>query len=203
MIYMQVTKKQVDNFRQGKLTPCCQVKAQVLERENVQSLKYQVSLQGAKYPYDICIIDLPIIEGTYNNLNVCLLAICNNINSLPTVTRPPAAYHVSDSNSAGSRLSSRHLPSLLQQLLKHATLWREIATPLGFEQGELNNIQSNPILLPGSPVSWLTTMLCQWLEWAPGDGRGSANFATFEELKRGLRQANLGRTSHDLRINFS
>ena len=65
MIYMQVTKKQVDNFRQGKLTPCCQVKAQVLERENVQSLKYQVSLQGAKYPYDICTIDLPIIEGIY------------------------------------------------------------------------------------------------------------------------------------------
>ena len=71
---------------------------------------------------------------------------------------------------------------------------------LTFTQAELNNIQTNPLLLPGSPISWLSTMLSQWLEWAPGDGRRSTDFAALEGLKRALRRANLGATAHNLHV---
>ena len=56
----QVTKKQVDNFREGKLTPCCQLLAQVVsERREIPALRHQVSLKGAKYPNDVFMISLP------------------------------------------------------------------------------------------------------------------------------------------------
>ena len=59
----QVTKKQVDNFREGKLTPCCQFKAEFFgRRKKIPTLKHQVSLNRAKYPNDVFTIDLPI-EG--------------------------------------------------------------------------------------------------------------------------------------------
>ena len=69
---------------------------------------------------------------------------------------------------------------------------------LGFKSGELDNIQSNPLLLSQAPTSWLSVMLSQWLQWAPGDGRGSNSFATMEGLKAALGQAGLGATAHDL-----
>jgi hypothetical protein len=41
----QVTKKQVDNFREGKLTPCCQLLAEVSgKKKEVPTLKHQVNL---------------------------------------------------------------------------------------------------------------------------------------------------------------
>ena len=111
------------------------------------------------------------------------------------MTSPPVA--------TGDRLSSRHLESLLQQLSEHFTKWRDIGFKLGFTEGELSTIQASPSLLSDGPRGYLREMLSQWLEWAPDDGRGSADFATLEELKRALRQANLGATAHDLHINFS
>ena len=101
-------------------------------------------------------------------------------------------------NPVASRLSSRHLPSLLQQLSKHAAKWRDIGMKLGFMQDEMNNIEANALLLTGSPTSWLTKMLSDWLQWAPGDGRGSTYFATLEKLKDALKQANLGATADTL-----
>ena len=56
----QVTKKQVDNFRERKLTPCCQLKAEVSQkRENIPTLKHRVSLTGARYPNNAFTLDLP------------------------------------------------------------------------------------------------------------------------------------------------
>ena len=43
-------------------------------------------------------------------------------------------------------------------------------------------------------------MLSQWLQWAPGDSRGSTSFATLEDLKTALNQAGLGATAHDLKV---
>ena len=43
-------------------------------------------------------------------------------------------------------------------------------------------------------------MLAQWLEWAPGDSRGSTSFATLEDLKAALYQAGLGATAHNLGV---
>ena len=79
-------------------------------------------------------------------------------------------------------------------------MWREIGTELHFTQGELNNIQTNVLLSTGSPTSWLGAMLTQWLEWAPGDIRGSNDFATLETLRNALRQANLGAAAYDLHL---
>ena len=48
------------------------------------------------------------------------------------------------------------------------------------------------MLMMQAPGSWLGQMLTQWLEWAPGDGRGSTGFATKETLHVALLKANLG-----------
>ena len=57
----------------------------------------------------------------------------------------------------------------------------------------MDNIQSNPMLLTESaPKSYLRVLLSQWLQWAPGDGRGSTGFATRESLRAALLRANLG-----------
>ena len=56
----QITKKQVDNFRGGQLTPCCQLLAKVSgKKKKVPTLKHQVNLEGAKYPNDVFVINLP------------------------------------------------------------------------------------------------------------------------------------------------
>jgi hypothetical protein len=55
-----VTKKQVDNFREGKLIPCCQLLAEVFgKKKQIPTLKHQVTLRGAKYPNNIIVINLP------------------------------------------------------------------------------------------------------------------------------------------------
>ena len=69
---------------------------------------------------------------------------------------------------------------------------------LGFLPFELDVIQAGPFLLATAPRSWLSTMLAQWLQWAPGDSRGSTNFATLENLKHALYQAGLGVTADNL-----
>jgi hypothetical protein len=62
-----VTKEQVDNFREGKLTPCCQLKAQVVgRRKKIPQLSHQVKLEGAKYPHNVFTIDLPA-QGMYQS----------------------------------------------------------------------------------------------------------------------------------------
>ena len=97
-----------------------------------------------------------------------------------------------------TRLSDNHHSSLLQQLTNHAAIWREIGTHLGFHPGELANIETCPNLMQSAPVSWLSAMLSQWLQWAPGDSQRSTNFATLEDLKIALNQTGLGVTAHDL-----
>ena len=97
-------------------------------------------------------------------------------------------------------LTEKDLLSLLQQLTKYADRWRDIGTHLGFLRGELDNIQGTPLLMATAPTSWLRAMLSQWLQWAPGDGRGSTNFATLEGLKDAVRLAGLAATAEDLTL---
>ena len=50
----------VDNFREGKATPCCQLLAEVSgKKKNIPTLKHQINLKGAKYPNDVLVINLP------------------------------------------------------------------------------------------------------------------------------------------------
>ena len=50
------------------------------------------------------------------------------------------------------------------------------------------------------PKYYLIELLSQWLEWAPGDGRGSQGYATLEGLKNALRQANIEDLAYDLNL---
>ena len=109
-----------------------------------------------------------------------------------------AAGHLQQPIQLATRLSDHHLSCLLHQLSTHASKWREIGTHLGYTQGELNNIQESPYL--NSPVSWLTAMLSQWFQWAPGDSRRSTSFATLRTLKDAVSKAGLGTVAYDLKI---
>ena len=92
----------------------------------------------------------------------------------------------------------QHYSILHKQLIKYSNKWTEIASHLGFRPSEIENIQAKPLLLTDAPASWFRTMLEQWLQWAPGDGRESNGFATLEDLKEALSQAGLGVAAHDL-----
>ena len=92
----------------------------------------------------------------------------------------------------GTRLTTtKHYQKIYSLLSSFAHLWREIGLQLSFLPNELNVIQSNPVLmLQNPPASYLGRMLELWLQWAPGDGRGSKNFARFEDLQAALLQVN-------------
>ena len=93
---------------------------------------------------------------------------------------------------AATGLSGDDHSAIYYKLEGHATKWRDIGRALGFTEGEMDNIQSRPLLMQLAPNSWLGEMLIQWLEWAPGDGRGSEGFATKRALRVALLKANLG-----------
>jgi ankyrin len=79
-----------------------------------------------------------------------------------------------------------HHAILFGQLDKYAAKWKNIGTFLGFEQNELDIIQAMPLLLSDAPKSWLSEMLKEWLQWAPGPG-GRREYAKLESLKKALR----------------
>ena len=96
---------------------------------------------------------------------------------------------------------SSHHTILYQQLSEHAAKWREIGTHLGFCQGELDNIESTPRHHFGGPKSCLSAMLSEWLEWAPGDGKGSVRRATLNQLKVAVNKSGLGNSAKQLCCN--
>ena len=101
-------------------------------------------------------------------------------------------------NSDTKRLTESDMIALYDRLDRHAHQWRDIATHLGFQQTELDNIQARALLLQGSPQSWLRAMLSEWLEWAPNDSRGNSSFATLQALKDALSRSGLGATASTL-----
>ena len=107
---------------------------------------------------------------------------------------------VEDGQETDIQCNMSHHSLLLTQLSEHAANWRDIGTHLGFRQGELNIIKCAPLLLQEAPKSWLSAMLSEWLEWAPGDQRGSTRCATLNSLKSALKKAGLGRTAQELTL---
>ena len=98
------------------------------------------------------------------------------------------------------RLSELHHPVLLEKLTKYASHWRTIGEGLRFIPEELNNIEAQPLLLQRAPTSWLSAMLAEWLQWAPGDSRESKDFATIEALKFALQEAGLAAVASGLQL---
>ena len=101
------------------------------------------------------------------------------------------------------KLSEFHLPELLSKLNNHASRWRDIGMYLGFHRGELDNIEGKPSLHSSGPKGWLREMLSDWLEWAPGDSRGSDVFASIESLKCALNKSGLAQTALDIQSCFA
>ena len=101
-------------------------------------------------------------------------------------------------NTVTTELSEQNHSYLLEKLTKHSVEWKEIGSHLGFLPSELNNIQARPLLLSNAPNSWLSTMLAEWLQWAPGDSRGSTSTATVDGLRDALNKAGLGETAHQV-----
>ena len=74
---------------------------------------------------------------------------------------------------------------------------------LGFKKYEIQNIQAKPLLLTNAPRSYLSNMLESWSHWAPGDARGSKDFATLEALKSAINRAGFGDIALKLTIQSS
>ena len=74
---------------------------------------------------------------------------------------------------------------------------------LGFHRGELDNIEGKPSLHSSGPKGWLRETLSYWLEWAPGDSRGSNGFASIESLKCALDKSGLAQTALDIQSRFA
>ena len=89
-------------------------------------------------------------------------------------------------------LSANDHADIYHKLEDYAAKWRDIGLTLGFKEGEMDNIQQNPFLFMEAPRSYLRVMLTQWLEWAPGDRRGSVGLATRDSLRTALLMTNLG-----------
>ncbi len=89
------------------------------------------------------------------------------------------------------KLSENNHSVLYGKLAEHSAEWREIGTHLGFRPSELNEIQARPPLYATAPKSLLSAMLADWLQWAPGDQRGSTNYVTLEGLRDAVNKAGL------------
>ena len=82
----------------------------------------------------------------------------------------------------------------------YASKWRQIGTYLGFSQEQLELIHSNPRLVKQVPQSYLEEVFCRWYQWAPGDHRGSEDFATLKALRYALSRGRLKRGAAQLEI---
>lgn len=83
-------------------------------------------------------------------------------------------------------------------LQPYSNRWKEIGKCLGFRAAELSLIESSPTLLPSAPSSYLTAMLSDWQQWAPGDARGSTDYATLDSLRAAVDVAGLGVIAEEL-----
>ena len=98
------------------------------------------------------------------------------------------------------RLKKSHYSFLFDKLSNYAADWREIGTHLKFQQKELDIIQTKPFLQSGAPKSWLSAMISGWMEWAPGDSRGSTSYANLEDLKSAVSKAGFGVLAEELSL---
>lgn len=100
--------------------------------------------------------------------------------------------------SPSNTLSEEHTLILYHQLRYCSHKWRELGIHLGFRQGELDNIEANPIFLQNPPHRFLEEMLAQWLRMHPGDFRGSTSYAHLEALKDALVNCGFEEIASDL-----
>ena len=179
-------KDEVDGFTPGRAIPCCQLLARIVDPTTKEPLLCTITLTGAKSPNNVFTIYLTKPSaGTHiriNTANFNFMLVDNSLHNYAEPTSLPLSHIVESDHS-----------DIYRKLELHAFKWRDIGRALGFLEGELENIQSNALLLTQSPPkSWLREMLRQWSQWAPRDSRGSSDFATRESLCSALLNVNLG-----------
>ena len=97
-----------------------------------------------------------------------------------------------------SAISAVEFSRVLAMLKRHAHKWKQIGQGLGFTADELSIIEATPTHFTSAPLSYLDAMLSDWQQWAPGDWRGSTDYATLASLKSAVNKAGLGRTAQEL-----
>ena len=100
--------------------------------------------------------------------------------------------YITVATGGGRGFNDRDYAEIYQKLCSHAHKWHEIGRGLDFSPNEMDIIASTPMLLFRGPNGYLEKLLSQWLQWAPGDGRGSTGYATKESLIAALLKAKLG-----------
>ena len=98
-------------------------------------------------------------------------------------------------------LNEGNLPEILEQLKEYSSKWKQIGHGLGFREGELNNIEATHDIK--TPEGSLCAMLSKWLQFAPGDCRGSTEYATLRGLRRAVDRAGYGRTAEKLSVTHT
>lgn len=106
--------------------------------------------------------------------------------------------HISYHSTFAFVVSEQEVSKLIEKLKPYAHKWRDIAQGLGFTSPELKNIESSVHLVMGGPGGYLVTMLEEWQQWAPGDARGSSDYATLDSLKSAVNKARLGKLANEL-----
>ena len=97
-----------------------------------------------------------------------------------------------------TKLSENNHSILYESLAKYSAKWHEIGTYLRFLPSELEEIKARPGLYGTAPKSWLSAILADWLQWAPGDQRGSTECATLEGLSDALNKAGLSEAAQSI-----
>ena len=136
-----------------------------------------------------------------------------------TAAEPQAEEREPKPKSKPTKLSENNHSVLNAKLTKYSAQWREIGTHLGFYPYELNEIQARPPLYTTASKTLLSSlvpkplprfqcglgtrlllsaMLADWLQWAPGDQRGSTSYATLEGLSDALNEAGLSEAAQSI-----
>ena len=120
---------------------------------------------------------------------------------------------------AVDRLKLYHLDPVINSLTtnhRQPSYWKRLGKELGFSTPELEDIERIPrrkiivkhhwkrilqlLLWSRKPDDWyrLEEMLRQWLQWYPGDSRGSSSFAIHSKLQTELVNIGHGNIACDL-----
>ena len=99
---------------------------------------------------------------------------------------------------AAHHLSEHKITKITVALMEESHRWKDIGRCLGFTDNELANIGNQPNLKSNS--DYLSRMLSNWGQWAPGDARGSTGCATLESIKAALYNIMLGKKAQELNI---
>ena len=76
-----------------------------------------------------------------------------------------------------------------------------IATHLQFKSYEIDGIRADPMKMMQGPAACLGEVLSTWMHWAPGDARGSEDYATLEALKTAVDKAGFGDVAKKLNLS--